>query len=604
MPYSGPNDRDLPEAVKKLPKKLREIWVAAFNAAHKGRPDDEGYAFRAAWAAVRRVREGKKMAEEQKAKKKTEDGVGYPASAYLHVPEPEKPTTWSLRVRDARGKIDREQLGQVAAALGPKGFRGNRAKVTDEERRKYARQLISLYREIEVPDEDIPRYLWGIAGMKGPKEKSINLRATLAEVESALPRAFPGLDMWAVEVFDDHVIVSMHEPGMARKYYKVPYQVTYKQIEGDPNETEVIDQITFASREEWMQVVPTFTALKMFEQDDGRTRWVAISSGMFEDREGEIVSKGFLESAVEVADRVGDRGPLMIYHIPGTRIGSCDFQAVIGGFLLESGLFDDTEVARKAVEHLKEHGDDYGVSIQFFYVNKSADGTYWPPGVILERSVLPRDTAAFPWATISLKELGEMSKVKISERKLKALREMLGEEKAAEILEQLENGAEALKEAGVRWKEVLEEDNADEEGEDGTGADGTNDAGPGTKEASDAGDGGEEIFEFVLSDEALDGIARKLDERIRDEIGQQLVPALEGLNELRTALKEMAADIAELRKAEEERLVEKARHLPRATMRRIRRPTRDNPPLTEKETDGEEEISLAEVAERSLGLKE
>ncbi|MCD6289855.1 MAG: hypothetical protein J7M34_05070 [Anaerolineae bacterium] len=656
MPYSGPNDRDLPKAVKKLPRKLRRLWVEVFNATLKRHPDDEGRAFAAAWSAVKAARKKKAIqqlpgwlksvwaygyvrgreqyqdtglalragwrvvrgvAEErlkmegvqEKAAMKTEGGVKYPASAYLHVPDPEKPSTWSLRVRDENGNIDRQQLGQVAAALGPKGSRGNRAKVTEEERRKYARKVITLYREINVPDEDIPEYLWEIAGMKAPKKKSINLRATLADIESALPQAFPGLDIWVTEVFDDHVIVSLYEPGTdlgssARKYYKVPYEVTFKPVEGDPNGAEIIDQITFAPREQWVQVVPTFTALKMFEQEDGKTRWLTVSSGMFEDREGEVVSKDFLESAVEVADRIGDRGPLMIYHIPGTRIGSCDYQAVVSGFLLESGLFDDTEVARKAVEHLKAHPDDYGVSIQFFYTRKSADGTYRPPGVILERSVLPREAAAFPWSMISVKELDGMAKAKLSERKMKALREMLGEEKANEILEQLENGAEVLKEAGVRWKEIIETEGETDEGTDSSDEDRGSD-GQAETEAKETESGGEEVFEFVLSDEALDGIAQKLDDRIHDRIGQQLAPALEGLSELRAALKAITADVAELRKAEDERLAEKARDLPRATVRRIVRPTRDNPPLAGKETDEDEEkLNLADLAERALGFKE
>jgi len=57
MPYSGPDDQNLPDGVKKLDAKLRDAWVKAFNAAFKQYDGDEGKAFAVAWAAVNRMRE-------------------------------------------------------------------------------------------------------------------------------------------------------------------------------------------------------------------------------------------------------------------------------------------------------------------------------------------------------------------------------------------------------------------------------------------------------------------------------------------------------------------------------------------------------------------
>ena len=51
-PYQ--NLEDLPEGVKKYPKKAQEIWRAAFNAALKQKPGDEAYAFRVAWSALQK----------------------------------------------------------------------------------------------------------------------------------------------------------------------------------------------------------------------------------------------------------------------------------------------------------------------------------------------------------------------------------------------------------------------------------------------------------------------------------------------------------------------------------------------------------------------
>jgi len=52
MPYSGPDDADLPEGVKKLPKKKREQWIEVFESSIKN-GDDESTAFRKAYGAVK-----------------------------------------------------------------------------------------------------------------------------------------------------------------------------------------------------------------------------------------------------------------------------------------------------------------------------------------------------------------------------------------------------------------------------------------------------------------------------------------------------------------------------------------------------------------------
>jgi HK97 family phage major capsid protein len=110
--------------------------------------------------------------DEVKVVTKTEDGKEYTADAYLYVPDPEKPSTWKLRIEEEPGKITVAQLGRAAAALGP-GFMGNRVDIPPEDRRKAARKLIALYRDQGVADEDIPPYLWEIAGMQRPKAVQI-----------------------------------------------------------------------------------------------------------------------------------------------------------------------------------------------------------------------------------------------------------------------------------------------------------------------------------------------------------------------------------------------------------------------------------------------
>lgn len=102
------------------------------------------------------------------AKTVTVGGMSFGAKAYLYVPDPDLPTTWKLRVEETPGSITIPQLGRTAAALSPKGYRGQRVQLPAGEYKPAAKKLIGLYRGQDVADEDIPDYLWGIAGMKAP----------------------------------------------------------------------------------------------------------------------------------------------------------------------------------------------------------------------------------------------------------------------------------------------------------------------------------------------------------------------------------------------------------------------------------------------------
>ncbi len=97
---------------------------------------------------------------------KTEGGSSFGPGAYL-VHEG-SPSEWKLRVEEEPGKITVPQLGRAAAALGPKGYRGNKVELEGGEKKTAAKKLISLYRLHDVDDSDIPEYLWAVAGMATP----------------------------------------------------------------------------------------------------------------------------------------------------------------------------------------------------------------------------------------------------------------------------------------------------------------------------------------------------------------------------------------------------------------------------------------------------
>lgn len=56
---------------------------------------------------------------------KSEEDGNHPASHYLVVEDPQAPSTWHLRVRNANGAVDHRLMGAAWAALHG-GYRGNK----------------------------------------------------------------------------------------------------------------------------------------------------------------------------------------------------------------------------------------------------------------------------------------------------------------------------------------------------------------------------------------------------------------------------------------------------------------------------------------------
>jgi len=118
---------------------------------------------------------------------------------------------------------------------------------------------------------------------------------------------------------------------------------------------------------------------------EGKYRWVAISSNAYEDREGEIVS----EKALKESAGRGDCGDLRWWHLPKTKLGTCDFQMVKGKMLIESGTFASEQIA-KAFAKLK----DMQMSIGFSHPPAEPKNGVYNNIKIFERSILPRGKAA------------------------------------------------------------------------------------------------------------------------------------------------------------------------------------------------------------------
>lgn len=88
---------------------------------------------------------------------KTEGGVAYPASDFLYVPDPKKPSTWKLRIAEGKpGNVTVAQLGRAAAAFSSGGFRGNKVEMPSGEMASVKRKLRAAYKKLGVATEDIP----------------------------------------------------------------------------------------------------------------------------------------------------------------------------------------------------------------------------------------------------------------------------------------------------------------------------------------------------------------------------------------------------------------------------------------------------------------
>jgi len=171
----------------------------------------------------------------------------------------------------------------------------------------------------------------------------------------------------------------------------------------------------------------------------GRGRWVSISSTAFLDKDSDIVPQRALEKAVNGA--VGtDRGPLRFWHETGIDFGRCDFQLCEGLCLVESGLWNDDEIAREAEKSTAEHPGAWQTSIAFLYnpttlekdvvVNNHLVKHIYNDIVIVERSLLPSAWSSNWFSAFDSKTRGE---IEMDQRKIDALAQLVGPDRARKV---------------------------------------------------------------------------------------------------------------------------------------------------------------------------
>lgn len=109
---------------------------------------------------------GKKEADD-KAATKTEDGIEFKASDYAVVPDPEKPSTWKLRLAEkSSGDFTVAQIARAITAMQPGGFRGQRVEFAPGDK-----------------EQAISRIRATIGKAKPDKEQRENLEERLAKIK-------------------------------------------------------------------------------------------------------------------------------------------------------------------------------------------------------------------------------------------------------------------------------------------------------------------------------------------------------------------------------------------------------------------------------------
>lgn len=94
----------------------------------------------------------------KQAKTKRENGLDFAASAFAFVPDPDKPSTWKLRLIEKPGGVPTPaQVGRAVAALG-KGFRGQKVQIPAKDLAGVKRKVAAAFRRAN-PGRELPAVL-------------------------------------------------------------------------------------------------------------------------------------------------------------------------------------------------------------------------------------------------------------------------------------------------------------------------------------------------------------------------------------------------------------------------------------------------------------
>jgi 2'-5' RNA ligase len=280
------------------------------------------------------------------------------------------------------------------------------------------------------------------------------------------------------------------------------------------------------------------SGLTVFKQANGQYRWITYSSSGYLDRDGEFVPTAELEADCDRADATKEYGPLCWWHLPELRIGECDFNMVHGRVLIESGTFDDPEVA----QIFKECEEDLGVSICFGYEARPAR-TY--QGIRRkERSLLPAEVASNLLTRLVIE--GDTEDMAITkEEKVGLFEKLVGRKKVEGILagaEQVQKEADAMglafKAAGDTTDPATDPTMADGSGDPSMMDDPEDLTDGGADEATETPNGSQDNVVEVALEDLHAQLDQAFNKALASQLPKTLAPIQAAIDKLSTATKE------------------------------------------------------------------
>lgn len=148
---------------------------------------------------------------------------------------------------------------------------------------------------------------------------------------------------------------------------------------------------------------------------DGK-RWIGWYTNAYKDRDEEGFPTAAIQRDINRMWGSNEFPELWFYHVPGTKHGQADWVGMIGRFVVATGTFDDTEMAKALVKSYSHETMSHG----FVYnPDKKLDGWYWDYATF-EISPTPIGAEANPLTRFEVKDMS------LSEKQIAELRERLG----------------------------------------------------------------------------------------------------------------------------------------------------------------------------------
>lgn len=337
---------------------------------------------------------------------------------YLISEDREHPTTWHLQVKKD-GKPDHTLMGAAWAALHD-GYRGNKYEGPDKG--AAIEKLKKLYAAEEM---DTPATKEAIEELK-------EINKEMAETAAQ----------------SDHITKSIIDRVIA---------MFSRDKEGRRNSNPDGDRLQQIHD---LAVLNGANCPMVMKEANGSLRWVLLSSNAFQDSDKEIISQKALEADVARTDKAqAPYGPLRWWHMgapdpiglsagSGADIGDCDYRAMSGRVLIESGTFRSEQIGAA----VKERADSLAGSIGFFHPRNEPDNEGVYQNIVqFERSLLPRGKASNTLTALTVKGDQDMA---TSKEKTDALAALLGDQALAEsVIKQAEATEKAADERGLKFKE-------------------------------------------------------------------------------------------------------------------------------------------------------